>query len=102
MMKVEQDIMELIEYPKEGILSKNLIKGGDIDITLFCMAKGTDISTHTSTKAGSVYVLEGDGRFTLSGRDIRMKAGMHIYMERDAPHSLQAKEDTSFLLTLMR
>jgi len=49
-----------------------------------------------------VYVLEGDGRFTLSGRDIRMKAGMHIYMERDAPHSLQAKEDTSFLLTLMR
>ena len=64
------------------------------------MAKGTEISEHTSTKEGTVYVIEGEGIFNLEGKDIDMKPGIFIFMKSNAVHSLKAKENTSFILSL--
>jgi len=91
-----------IEYPREGILSKEIIKTEKSDITLFCMAKGTKISEHTSTKQGFVFVIEGKGIFNLEKREIQMKEGVLIFMKENAVHSLKAKENTSFILALMK
>ncbi len=95
-----KDINGLIEYPKSGILSKELSKGGRMNITLFCMAKGTELSEHTSTKEGFIYILEGKGIFNLEGEKIPMQKGICIFMERDAVHSLKAEQNTSFILSL--
>ena len=97
---VEQSISSLIDYSEGGILSKVILKSDKMNVTLFCMAKGTEISDHTSTKPGFVYVVEGDGIFTLQGRDIAMSSGTFINMESNAVHALQANENTSFLLAL--
>ncbi len=70
------------------------------DVTLFCMSKDTEISTHTSTRCGYVYVLEGDGIFTLVKEEIQMKPQVLISMAANAKHSIIAKENTSFLLIL--
>jgi len=96
-----KDIKKLIEYPKEGILSKNILKGKKLNVSLFCMAAGADMSRHTSTKQGLVYVLDGDGIFNLKGKKIRMKRGIFINMEKNAVHSLKADKNTSFLLILI-
>ena len=96
-----KEIIKMIEYPIEGISSKVVIKSDDLDVTLFCMAKGTDISDHTSTRAGTVYVVEGDGVFNLEGEDIEMKPGTLIYMKKNAVHSIRANENTTFVLTLI-
>jgi len=72
-----------------------------IDVTLFCMAKDTNISDHTSTKTGFVYVLEGKGIFNLEGKDIEMVSGTFIPMNAGAVHSLKASENTSFILSLI-
>ena len=98
-MNFNNNVMEMIEYPKQGILSK-VIKKDKLNITLFCMAKGTDISEHTSTKQGIVYVIEGQGIFNLEGKNVEMKKGVLIYMTENAVHSLKADENTSFLLVL--
>jgi len=98
---MNKNIQEMIEYPKQGIVSKTIIKDLDIDITLFCMAKGTDISEHTSTKHGIVQVLEGKGVFNLKGKDIKMNKGVVINMPKNAVHSLMAEENISFLLILI-
>ena len=95
-----KNIKEFIEYPKEGVLSKDIFKHQKSNVTLFCMAKNTDISEHTSTKAGFVYVIEGKGIFNLKGKSIEMKEGIFINMEENAIHSLKAEENTSFLLFL--
>ena len=95
-----KNIKQMIEYPKEGVLSKDIFKDKSSNVSLFCMAKGTNISEHTSTKQGFVYVIEGKGIFNLEGKDIEMKEGIFISMEKNAIHSLKAKEDTSFLLIL--
>lgn len=97
---MNKKINELIEYPKKGILSKEVVKNDKLNITLFCMAGGTEISKHTSTKQGFVYIIEGDGLFNLEGKDITMSPGVFIYMKENAVHSLKAKGDTSFLLVL--
>lgn len=97
---MNQNINELIEYPKNGILSKVIVKNDKLDITLFCMAKETEISEHTSTKQGFVYVIEGNGIFNLEGKNILMSSGIFIYLKESAKHSLKAKENTSFILVL--
>jgi nitric oxide dioxygenase len=95
-----ENLNKLIEYPANGILSKVIEKNQKLNITLFCMAEGTDIGAHTSTKQGFVYVIEGDGVFTLEGNEIPMLPGQYIYMDENAVHSLKANKNTSFLLTL--
>lgn len=94
-------ISELIEYPEKGILSKDIVKNSKLNITLFSMAKGTEISEHTSTKEGYVYVIEGKGNFNLLGEDIPMAKGVFIYMKENSAHSLRADENTSFILALL-
>jgi quercetin dioxygenase-like cupin family protein len=64
------------------------------------MAKGTEISEHTSTKQGFVYVVEGKGIFNLGGENIIMSPGVFIYLKENAVHSLKAEENTSFILVL--
>lgn len=99
-MKMERNIKKLIEYPKEGVLSKDIVKTKKNNISLFCMAAGTEIGQHTSTKQGFVYVVEGKGIFNLEGRGIKMLPGVFIFMKENAVHSLKAEENTAFILSL--
>jgi len=99
---MDTNIKEMIEYPREGILSKQIIKNEKTDATLFCMAKHSELDEHTSTKQGFIYVLEGKGIFRLEGKNIEMREGVMIHMKENAVHSLKAEENTSFILTLVR
>jgi quercetin dioxygenase-like cupin family protein len=96
-----ENAKELIEYPKKGIVSKEIFKTDKIDATLFCMAENTSISEHTSTKEGIVYVLEGEGIFVLEGNNINMDPGVIISMKNNAVHSIKADKNMSFLLLLI-
>jgi len=97
---MEIDIKKIIEYPEKGVLSKVIIKEKQ-NVTLFCMAKGTDIGEHTSTKQGFIYVIEGKGIFNLEGEDIVMETGKFIFMKENAKHFIKAEENISFLLALV-
>lgn len=97
---MNKNIKQMIEYPKQGILSKEIAKTSKQDVSLFCMAKGTEMGEHTSTKQGFIYVVEGKGTFVLEGKDIEMLPGVFIFMNKNAKHSLSAKENTSFILAL--
>jgi len=95
-----ENLEALIEYPKGGVLSKHILRDEKLEATLFCMAGGTSISDHTSTKEGLVYIIEGRGTFNLGGNKIGMSSGVMIRMGKNAVHSLSAEENTSFLLLL--
>jgi nitric oxide dioxygenase len=94
------ELKKLIEYPTSGILSKAIDKNNKVETSLFCMAKGTDLSEHTSTREGIVVVLDGEGEFILEGKSIKMIPGVLIHMKAGAVHSLKAQENTAFLLIL--
>ena len=94
------NLKDKIDYSESGVLSKVISKTEKNNLKLFCMAAGTDITEHTSTKSGFVYVIEGEGVFVLEGEEISMSAGVIIFMDANAKHSLKAEENTSFLLSL--
>lgn len=93
-------LYDKLEYPEAGVLSKVLIKDATCQYTLFCLAAGTDISEHTSTRNATVQVLEGTGILTLDGQAIPLERGVFVFMPANAPHALEAKENLAFLLTL--
>jgi len=95
-----KDLNELMEFPKEGIFSTVLAKSESYNMTLMCLASGTDIDTHTSTKNGGVQVLKGKGTFRLFDQVIDLSPGVFIFMPKNAPHSLKADEDLAVLLCL--
>ncbi|MBI2112350.1 cupin domain-containing protein [Candidatus Woesearchaeota archaeon] len=100
-MKTNYDLQKMISYSDGGIISKVVMASDKLNITLFSMAANTGINEHTSTKAGTVYIIEGEGVFLLAHEPIIMKPGILIQMKPHQPHSISAKKDTSFLLTLI-
>lgn len=97
---VVKDLEQLMEFPREGVFSKVLVKGEDSNHTLMCLSAGTDISEHTSTREAVVTVLKGEGTFVLGGEKIKMKPGIFIFMPKNAPHSLSAETNLAILLSL--
>lgn len=100
MRPVIENLEKMMEFPQEGVLSKVLVKTNVSNHTLMCLAKGSDISEHTSTREAAVTVLKGKGTFVLGRKKIKMKPGVFIFMPKDAPHSLSADEDLAILLSL--
>lgn len=94
------NLAQKIEYAETGVLSKVLLKLPYCQYTLFCLATGTDISEHTSTRNAVVQVLEGNGTLTLNGEEIDLMPGVFVFMPANAPHALKAPENLAFLLTL--
>ena len=97
---IVRELEKMMEFPKEGVFSKVLVKTDISNHTLMCLAKGSDISEHTSTREAAVTVLKGKGTFVLFGKKIKMEPGVFIFMPADAPHSLSASEDLAILLSL--
>lgn len=95
-----KDLNEAMQFPSEGVFSTVLAKSDSYNYTLMCLAKNTNIDTHTSTKNGVVQILKGKGVFTLFDKKIEMKPGVFIFMPADAPHALSVEEDTAILLCL--
>lgn len=93
-------LKDKIEYAQTGVLSKVLVKLPACQYTLFCLAAGTEISEHTSTRNAVVQVIEGRGILNLEGQAIVLESGVFVFMPANAPHALQAEENLAFLLTL--
>jgi quercetin dioxygenase-like cupin family protein len=96
------NLRDKINYSSGGILSNVVLKNEKMDVTLFCMAEGTEISEHTSTKKGFVYVIEGKGIFNLAKENIQMLPGVFIQLDENMVHWLKAEQNTSFLLALVK
>lgn len=97
-----KDLNGLMQFPKEGIFSTVLAKSDNYNHTLMCLAKGTDIDAHTSSKDGVVLVLKGKGTFVLQSERIEMKPGVFIFLPANTVHSVKADDDLSFLLLLVK
>ena len=94
------ELEKMMEFPREGIFSKVLVKTDISNYTLMCLASGSDISEHTSTREAAVIVLKGKGTFVLSGKKIDLYPGVFIFMPKNAPHSLSASQDLAIILSL--
>ena len=70
-------------------------------IVLIALHKGAEIKDHTSsTGTINVHVIEGEMQFTTTDQTIILYTGQMLILQEGIAHSVLAKEETVFLLTL--
>jgi len=96
------DLGDMIEFAKDGIVSKTILKAADKEVSLFCMSAGQMLSSHTSSFPAIIHVLHGKGEVTLANKKYEAKSNAWFCMPANLPHAVQATEDLVFLLTLFK
>lgn len=96
------NLEDMIEFAKDGIVSKSLVKTTGREVSLFCMSAGQTISTHRSSFPAIIHVLRGGGEVALANEKHEARPNAWFYMPANLPHAIQATENLVFLLTLFK
>jgi len=84
--------------PDKGILSQVLQKDGSVNITLFGMAAGEEISSHSAPTPAVLYFLEGEAAVGLGADTVQAVTGSFVFMPPLLPHSISARIPAKMLL----
>ncbi|MEN6521957.1 MAG: cupin domain-containing protein [Armatimonadota bacterium] len=95
-----RNLFDLIEFPKEGILSKTITEKPSGEVSIFMVPKGEKISSHTSSRDATVQIIRGEADWQLGDDWNRVKPGDWFFMPAGLLHAVNAVEDLVFLLTL--
>ena len=77
-----------------------VFKTNGMRIVLIALHKDAEMATHTADGMISVQVLEGQILFTTEEQSVELGQGEMLALHENVPHSVLAKEETIFLLTL--
>jgi quercetin dioxygenase-like cupin family protein len=77
-----------------------VFKTNSIRIALIAFHKGIEMIKHITNGIISIQVLEGQILFITDERSIELSKGQMLALHEGIPHSVLAKEETIFLLTL--
>ncbi len=97
-----RELVSLIEYSADSIVSKAVVDTPVGTITLFAFDKGQKLSEHTTPYNAVVQVVEGLAHLTIGGKKVTVPAGHIIIMPANVPHSVSAEENFKMLLTMIR
>ncbi|MGZ8562198.1 MAG: cupin domain-containing protein [Candidatus Limnocylindria bacterium] len=95
------DLLAESEMPRRGIHSQTLFDTGGVELVLFAMAPGEQLSEHTAARPAIVHVLSGEGQLTVDGDRHDVKPGSWMRMEARTPHALAAATALVFALYLL-
>ena len=77
-----------------------VFKTNGMRIVLIALHKNAEMAEHTADGMISVQVLEGQMLFTTNEQSVELGKGEMLALHKNVPHSVLAKEETVFLLTL--
>ena len=85
-----------------AIVSKVIHRDGLVNVTVFGLDAGEELTEHQASSAAIVQVLAGRLRFTADGEELDAGPGFWLHMAPDTAHAVVAVEPTVMLLTLLR
>ncbi|MBK6913046.1 MAG: cupin domain-containing protein [Ignavibacteriales bacterium] len=97
-----EHLVDAINYQNGSIVSKQIIKKPNGNITLFAFDKDESLTEHTSPYEGVVYMVDGEMEIKIGGNPYSVKAGEIIVMPPDVPHGLKATVKSKMLLTMIK
>lgn len=86
---------------ERGIHSQTIAKGDGVEVVLFSLATGEELSEHTSARPAIVAILRGRGRLTVGGEEHEIAPGSWLRMAPRTPHAIVAGEPLVFALYLL-
>ncbi len=99
---VPQNLIEMVEYQPDSVVSKTLLEKKTGTVTLFAFSQGQGLSEHTAPFDAMVCVLDGAVEITISGVPTTARRGEMLIMPADQPHALKAVEDFKMMLIMIR
>ena len=97
------NLVDEVEIPKDGILSRPILKNERMQVTLFAMAQGAEMTEHTTSMEAVVHFLSGTADVSFADQQVKAGPGAWLRMEPRLPHSLTANDGpVIFQLILLR
>lgn len=93
---------DTIQYADGSVVSRQIMKSGGGNVTLFAFDKGEGLSEHTAPFDALVQIVDGTARITIGGEEHNLAAGESIMMPASVPHALFAPERFKMILTMIR
>ncbi|MGE5806172.1 MAG: cupin domain-containing protein [Ignavibacteria bacterium] len=95
-------LKEEIQYQDGTIISKQILKKPNGNITLFAFDKDESLTEHTSPFEAIVYMVDGEMEIKIGGNPYKVKEGELIIMPPNIPHALTAVKKSKMLLTMIK
>jgi len=96
------NIAELASYQENAVVSSQVLRAENGNVTLFAFDKGQELSEHSTPFDALVQVLDGLAEIIISGKSFAVNAGESIILPADEPHAVVATEQFKMLLTMIR
>jgi quercetin dioxygenase-like cupin family protein len=95
-------LVDSINYQNGSIVSKQILKKPNGNITLFAFDKDESLTEHTSPFEAVVYMVDGEMEIKIGGNPYKVKAGEMLVMPANIPHGLKAAVKSKMLLTMIK
>ena len=96
------NLIDLINYQEEAVVSRTLIDKKAGIVTLFAFDEGQGLSEHTVPFDALVHLLDGQAEIVISGNPLLLKEGEAVVMPANKPHSMNAVKRFKMILTMIR
>lgn len=91
-----------IEYQSSSIVSKQILKKENGNLTLFAFGENEELTKHTSPYEAFVQIIEGEMLIEIGEGKFNLQSGDVILMPADIPHGLKALTNVKMLLTMIK
>lgn len=95
-------LIDSISYQNSSIVSKQVLKKPNGNITLFAFDKDESLTEHTSPFEAVVFMVDGEMEIKIGGNPYNVKAGEILVMPPNVPHGLRASTKSKMLLTMIK
>lgn len=91
-----------IEYQSSSIVSKQILKKENGNLTLFAFGENEELTKHTSPYEAFVQIIEGEMLIEIGEGKFNLQSGDVILMPADIPHGLKALTNVKMFLTMIK
>lgn len=102
MVKNNELLIDAVGYQNGSIVSKQILKKPNGNITLFAFDKDETLTEHTSPYEAVVYIVDGEMEITIGGKPYDINVGEIMVMPPNIPHSLKAIIKSKMLLIMVK
>ena len=97
-----KSIITVINYQSDAIVSKQLLKKSNGTVTIYAFDKDESLNDSTSPYDILIHVLEGTIDLKVNGSANLIKTPEYFSLPAKIPYSIEAKEKTKLLLTVIK
>ena|SRR5215204_401585 len=97
-----KDLVGLLQYQDDSIVSRVLLKNSGGIITLFAFDKGSGLSEHTAPFDALVSVVDGEADIQVAGNSFKVRTGEILKLPANQPHAVKGASRFKMLLIMLR